>query len=158
MLRDLHGSFLGVMRAELQALSDDVSRSGKQFALALLFWFFAAGLALFALGALAFAGIAGLAAVMPAWAAGLVIAGVLLLLAGLCAWYAGQRMEEVEGPTSAARRRLEEHVAWWDRRVAARAAVRADDAPLPDESDEGSKRQRARRVEWDTDPELDDQL
>ena len=138
LLRSLHQSFFGVIRAELEALSHDLASSGKSLGLALVYFFFAAGLALFAVGALAFAGVASLMLVMPAWAAGLLIAVLLLGGAGFCGWVGARRLGQVEGPAAAARRRFQGHSEWWQDRVTG-AAVTGPAVGLEDDEGAGEE-------------------
>jgi hypothetical protein len=126
---------MGVVRAELEALSRDLADSGKNLGLALVYFFFAAGLALFALGALAFAGLTSLMLVMPAWAAGLLIALFLVAGAAYCAWVGSRRLGQVEGPATAARRRFQGHSEWWQDRVGSAAVGTAAASPQDDEGE-----------------------
>jgi hypothetical protein len=138
LLRSVHGSYLSVLRAEAAALGDDLTGSARRLGVALLLFFFAAGLALFALGALAFAAIAGLSLLLPAWAAALVVTALLLIGAGGVALVARRRLRAIEGPGAAVRRRLADHREWWEGRVTAgeRELPPADDDEFDRRPDE----------------------
>jgi MFS family permease len=119
LIRSVQGSYLSVLRAEAAALGEDLTGAAGRLGVALLLFFFAAGVALFALGALAFAAIAGLSLLLPAWAAALIVTAVLLLLAGLLALLARRRLRAIEGPGTLVRRRVADHMEWWEGRVTA---------------------------------------
>lgn len=129
-LRSLGQALLEVLRAELTALSEDLRLSARRLRAALLL-FLAALLVLFwGLGVLVYAAVEVLALWLPRWGAALSLAGLLLLVAGLCAGLGRGRLRGVENPARTVRRRLDEHVGWWQRRV-------LDAAPADDEPEEG---------------------
>jgi len=119
LIQSVHRSYWSVLRAEAAALGDDLSGSARRLGVSLLLFFFAAGLALFALGALAFAAIAGLSLVVPPWAAALLVTALLLIAAGVVALVARRRLQSIESPGASVRRRVADHMEWWEGRVAA---------------------------------------
>jgi hypothetical protein len=142
LVRELGQSWFDVLRAELQALEDDFSRSGHQLkrgagliggAVALGFW---------AIGALVVAAIAGLGVWLPLWAAALIVAFVFAALAAGLAAFGGKSVARVENPITVARRRLEDHMDWVQSRLLATAAE-PDPAP-------STKREKKERKDRDT--------
>jgi Flp pilus assembly protein TadB len=74
-----------LVRQEIALARAEVSRKAKDAAIGGGLFGGAALILLFAVQALVVAGIAGLALVLPVWAAALVVAGVLLVVAGVAA-------------------------------------------------------------------------
>ena len=105
VLRSLKGSLVDVFRAELDTLGRELSLSARRLGGALLLLFFATGIALFAIGALAFAAIAALSLKMAAWAAALIVFGVLLLVAALLAYSGARQLRAIESPAQTVKRR-----------------------------------------------------
>jgi hypothetical protein len=134
-LRSLRGSLLDVFRAELDALGRDLSASAKRLGGALLLLFFAAGVALFAVGALAFAAISALALAMPAWGGGLIVFGALLITAAILASVGVRRLKAIESPGETVKRRVTEHVDWWRFRVQRIASANRPRSPYARPSD-----------------------
>lgn len=113
MFRGLGESLLEVLRAEVATLQEDLSRSGRiaggalallGVALILLFWI--VGLLLFVL-------VTVLAIWLPLWGAALVVLGLFLAVAGVLAGLGVKRMKQVENPVNTFRRRVEDHLDWW---------------------------------------------
>ena len=113
LFRSLGESLLEVWRAELATLQEDFRRSGRYLGTALgllggaavlLFWI--AGLLLFVLVAL-------LHVWLPWWGASLIVLLLILLAAGLLAWLGVRRLREVESPVETVRRRVDDHLDWW---------------------------------------------
>jgi putative superfamily III holin-X len=117
MLRNLNTSLLAVWRAELSALVDDLSSSGRRLRSALLLLALAGSLFVLLIGTLVFTAIAALAVVMPLWGAALTVAGVLALAVAIVAGLGMARLKTVESPTSTVRRRVDDHLEWWNRRL-----------------------------------------
>jgi len=69
-----------LLRAEFEQFKRELARKSKNFGFGTLLFAIAGGIAFFMLGTLTTAGILALANVMPAWAAALVVSGVLLVL------------------------------------------------------------------------------
>lgn len=117
MLRSLNTSLLAVWRAELSALVDDLSSSGRRLRSALLLLALAGSLFVLLIGTLVFTAIAALAVVMPLWGAALTVAGVLALAVAIVAGLGMSRLKTVESPASTVRRRVDDHLEWWNRRL-----------------------------------------
>ncbi len=111
--RALGLSLLEVFRAEWEALRDDFARSGRHFAVALALLGAAAVVLFWTLGALIFALGAVLAIWLPVWAAALIVVAAFALIAGLLAFLGLRRLRRAENPAVSFRRRLDDHVLWW---------------------------------------------
>ncbi len=112
-LRSLGGAFIEVLRAEVEALREDVSLSARRLAVALALFGLAAVVAFWLIGVLLFALVAVAAIWLPVWGAALLIVLLLALVTGGIAWTAMRKLRAFEGPASTARRRLADHLAWW---------------------------------------------
>ena len=108
---------LDLARAETQALTGDLKGSGRTLlriillfagSLFLLFW----SLALAAYAAVEVAG-----HWLPRWAAALVVFSLLLLFAAVMGWLAWRKLHRLETPAATVRRRVADHVGWWQRRL-----------------------------------------
>ena len=113
MFRGLGESLLDVLRAEVATLQEDLSRSGRiaggalallGVALILLFWI---------LGLLIFALVAVAAIWLPLWGAALVVLVLFLAAAGILSWLGIKRLKQVENPVQTFRRRVDDHLDWW---------------------------------------------
>ncbi len=140
MLRDLRGlsrAYVAVLRAELATAAEDLTASGRTLAAAVALAGAAAALTLLIVGVLVYVAIAALSLWLPAWGAGLVVAAALAIVALLIGLAARARLRRVEGPVTVVRRRVDDHLAWWSRRVgdgapgapAERGAVEPEDWP-----------------------------
>ena len=112
-LRTLGGAFIEVLRAEVEALRADVSLSARRLGVALALFGLAAVVAFWLIGVLLFALVAVLAIWLPVWGASLVLVLLLLLITAGIAWAAMRKLRAFEGPASTVRRRLADHLAWW---------------------------------------------
>lgn len=128
LVRELGQSWLDVLRAELAALEDDFSRSGRQLKRGIGLFGGAVALGFWAVGALVVAAIAGLAVWLPLWASALIVAFLFAAGAGGLAALGKKSVVQVENPIGVARRRLEDHMDWVQSRLLARAAEEADAA------------------------------
>jgi hypothetical protein len=124
LLRNLNGSLLAVWRAEIGALLDDLTASGRRLRGALLLLALAGSLLVLLIGTLVFAAIAGLSVVMPLWGAALTVAGVLALAVAIVAGIGVSRLKSLESPAHTVRRRLDDHLDWWNNRLSDGAAAR----------------------------------
>lgn len=106
-----------LLQAELTALGDDLKRSGRRLggvvllaagALFTLFW--TLGLALYLAVEL-------VDRWLPRWGAVAAVLAAALLLAVVLAWIAKRRVERLESPAAAARRRWRSHRDWWQDRL-----------------------------------------
>ncbi|MEO8505145.1 MAG: phage holin family protein, partial [Acidobacteriota bacterium] len=73
-LRAINTAFFGVLRAEFDALSEDLTAAGKRVVRGLLMVLIALAVAAVLLAVLVFVSIAVLSLWMPLWGAGLVVA------------------------------------------------------------------------------------
>ncbi len=119
----------GLLQAELTALGDDLKRSGRRLggvvmlaagALFTLFW---------TLGLLLYLAVELLDRWLPRWGAVATVLAAALLLAAVLAWIARRRLERLESPAEAARRRWRSHRDWWESRL--EPAAEADDEAAP---------------------------
>jgi MFS family permease len=130
LFRSLGQALFEVVRAEAQALGEDFRRSGMHLfrgaallggAAAVGFW--TLGLALFAL-------IAVLMIWLQPWAAALIVAGLFAAAAGLLAALGLRELRRLESPAASVRRRVSDHLDWWQTRLLADTAP-ARVAPSP---------------------------
>jgi hypothetical protein len=117
-LREVGDAFLGVVRAELAALVEDLGRSGKALVRALVLVAVAAGIAFWTLGLLLYFAIELVALLLPRWGAVGVVLGIFLLLTFGLLVAARRRWRSIEPPTETVRRRLDESRSWWSERIA----------------------------------------
>jgi hypothetical protein len=117
-LRSLNQALLAVLRAEFEALVEDLQASGRRLLAGLAWLALAAALAFCVLAVAVVAAVAALALVLPVWGAALVVAGSLLLLAVAAALAGRRQLRRVEGPAQTVSRRVHDHFDWWQQRVA----------------------------------------
>jgi hypothetical protein len=113
LVRSLGEALLEVLRAELAALQGDVQRSGRHLGIGLALLGGAAMLAFWAVGLVVFVLITLLALWLPLWGAALVVLALFLIGTAILALLGKKRLMEVENPVSSVRRRLDDHLAWW---------------------------------------------
>jgi len=110
--RSLGESLFTVLRAELAALQEDLTRSGRNLGVALgligsaliiLFWMTGLLLALL---------VAVLSIWLQLWAATLIVFLLFALAAGLLAWLGMRRLKQVENPAETVRRHVDDHIDW----------------------------------------------
>lgn len=129
-------SAAALLEAEVEQLRFDLARNWSRFLRLVLLAAFVFGVAFWALGALLFAAGAGLARVLPVWAAALAVAAGLLVLAFILIRVVRVRARRLESPMGAVRRRVGSHLAFW-RGVLEDEAGRGGTAPGSDEDGEG---------------------
>jgi sulfite exporter TauE/SafE len=113
LFRSLGQSLLDVLRAEVEALQGDLTRTGRHLGLGAVLLGGAAVVAFWLVGALTFAVGAVLAIWLPVWAAAWIVVGLFLLLAlalGIPGWL---QLKKAENPAETFKRRLGDHLAWW---------------------------------------------
>src|SRR5215203_1719463 len=113
LVRSLGESLLEVWRAELDTLQDDFKRTGHHLGLALAFFGAALILGFWIAGLLLFALVALLHIWLPWWAASLIVLALFTLVAGILVRLALTRLKEVESPVETVRRRVDNHLDWW---------------------------------------------
>lgn len=121
-LRAINSAFFAVLRAELEALTADLGAAGRRYASGALLLAVTLAIGAVLLAVLVFVAIAVLALWLPWWGAGLVVAGVLLLV-GLACGFAAMRQLRGENPGQIVQRHVNDHLDWWQRRVASESGA-----------------------------------
>ncbi|MDE2922669.1 MAG: phage holin family protein [Acidobacteriota bacterium] len=106
-------SAAALLEAEVEQLRFDLARNWARFLRLVLLAAFVFGAVFWALGALLFAAGAGLASVLPVWAAALAVAGGLLVVAFILIRVLQARARRLESPVGTVRRRVGSHLAFW---------------------------------------------
>ncbi len=106
-------SAAALLEAEVEQLRYDLARNWARFLSLLLLAAFVFAVVFWALGALLFAAGAGLATVLPVWAAALAVAGGLVVLAFILMRVVRARARRLESPVGTVRRRVGGHLAFW---------------------------------------------
>lgn len=141
---ELAHSAAALLEAEVDQLRLDLARNWRRFLGLLLLAALVFGIVFWALGALLFAAGAGLANVLPLWAAALAVAAGLLALALALLWIVRVRARRLESPMATLRRRVGSHLEFWHSlldgtgRPGDGGSDRAPDSPdSPDDSPDG---------------------
>lgn len=113
LFRSLGESLLEVLRAELAALQEDFTRSGRHLGVALALLGGAAALGFWILGLLLFTLVALLDVWLPLWAAALIVLAVFALAAAVLVKLGLSRLRQVENPVESVRKRVDDHLDWW---------------------------------------------
>lgn len=132
LFRSLGEALLEVVRAELQALQGDLSRSGRHFGVALALFGGAAVLGFWIVGLILFVLIAVLDVWLPLWAAALIVLGIFLLAAAILGGLGLRRFRKVENPIANVQRRVDDHLDWWQRLLAQPEPLDVSPAPASD--------------------------
>lgn len=111
--RALGAAVLALFKAEIEALERELARSGKTLALGLGLFAAAAALAFWTLGVATYFVIQLLAVWLPLWAASLVVTLLLAAVTGGLVFAGVKKLERFENPLTTARRRLDDHIDWW---------------------------------------------
>ena len=120
-------SAAALLEAEVEQLRFDLARNWARLLRLVLLAAFVFGAVFWALGALVFAAGAGLANVLPVWAAALAVAGGLLVLALILIRVVRARAGRLESPVGTVRRRVGSHLDFW--RDVLESDEGGDDAP-----------------------------
>jgi putative superfamily III holin-X len=115
--RELLADVLELADAELEVVRDEIGAVGRRAARALLLIGAALALAFWLVALLGFVLVAALSLWLPPWGAGLVVAGVFLLLAAILLAIAISRLKRIESPVEIFFRHLRGHLDWWRREV-----------------------------------------
>ena len=115
--RALGTAVLGLLKAEIEALEQDLARSGKNAALGIALFAAAGAAGFWTLGVATYFLIHLLALWLPLWAAALVVTLVLAGAAAGLAFAGVKKLEKFENPLTTARRRLDDHIDWWQDRA-----------------------------------------
>jgi hypothetical protein len=113
LFRSLGESLLEVLRAELAALQEDFTRSGRNLGVALGLLGGAAVVAFWIVGLLIFLLVSLLAVWLPLWAGALIVLALFVLIAALLVWRGLAHLRRVENPVENVRRRVDDHIDWW---------------------------------------------
>ena len=111
--RALGAAVLALFKAEIEALERELARSGKSLALGLGLFAAAAALGFWTLGVATYFVIQLLAVWLPLWAASLVVTLLFAAVTGGLVFAGIKKLERLENPLSTARRRLDDHIDWW---------------------------------------------
>ncbi|HEX3531903.1 MAG TPA: phage holin family protein [Thermoanaerobaculia bacterium] len=110
--RSLGESLFAVLRAELAALQEDLTRSGRHLAVALglmggalVIFFWMTGLLIALL-------VAVLCIWLQLWAALLIVGLLFATAGGILGWLGLRQMKKVENPAETVRRHVDEHIDW----------------------------------------------
>lgn len=101
LIADLPRLLVALAKAELAQLKEELIAKAKYAGVGIGLFAFAAGLIFFALGCLIAAAILGLALVLPAWAAALIVFGALLVIAAVLALIGVQSLKKTGGAAPA---------------------------------------------------------
>ena len=127
LFRSLGQALFEVLRAEAAALGEDFRRSGSQLLRGLALCGGAAAVGFWTLGVVVATLIAVLAIWLPPWAAALIVMALFGATAGLLAALGWRQLRQLETPAASIRRRVEDHLEWWQHRLLAEPAAGAPD-------------------------------
>lgn len=141
-LQALGGALGELVRAELEALGDDFSRSGRRLGGALLLLASALFVLFWAIGLTLYLAVEVADQWLSRWAAVAVVLGVALLLTAVLAAVGWHRLRRLETPSELLERRWQNHRAWWleqfpEARPDGTAAAATGDAEAMDDADGG---------------------
>jgi hypothetical protein len=128
LFRSLGQSLLDVLRAEAEALGLDLRRSALHLGRGVALLAGAAGVLFWTLGIAVLTLIAVLALWLPVWAAALIVAGLFAGTAGLLAYLAWRQLRQLANPLEDIRRRVANHLDWWQHRLLASPMAEAGSA------------------------------
>ncbi len=131
LFRSLGSALLGVLRAEAQALGADFRRSGHLLGRGLALLGAAAGVLFWTLGVVIFTLVAVLALWLPLWAAALIAAALFAAAGGLLALLGLRQLRQLESPAEDIRRRVSDHLDWWQSRLLAEPPAVVSPTPPP---------------------------
>ncbi|HSF38394.1 MAG TPA: phage holin family protein [Thermoanaerobaculia bacterium] len=118
LFRSLGESLLEVLRAELEALQKDFATSGRHFGLALGLFGGAVMLAFWMVGLLLFVLISLLYVWLQLWAAALIVLALFAIAAAVLVSLGLRQLRKAENPIENVRRRVDDHIEWWQRLLA----------------------------------------
>ena len=117
VLRSLGQAGTNLLRSEIDALGSDLADSGASLARAVGLFLAAAFVIFWAVGTLGFFAIELLALWLPRWGAALIVFVVLLVVVWILWVLAKKKLRQAERPTETVRRRVTDHLDWWQDRV-----------------------------------------
>lgn len=118
----LGGAGLDLARAEARALTGELKLSGRALARVLLLVGACLCVLFWAIAVLVFVGIEVAALWLPRWGAGLSVFAAMLLIVGVLALIAKHRWGRIDTPAATLRRRLDDYLDWWERRIVRRGS------------------------------------
>jgi ABC-type proline/glycine betaine transport system permease subunit len=118
LFRSLGESLLEVLRAELEALQKDFATSGRHFRVALGLFGAAVMLAFWIVGLLLFVLISLLYIWLQLWAAALIVLALFAIAAAVLVSLGLRQLRKAENPIENVRRRVDDHIEWWQRLMA----------------------------------------
>ncbi len=116
-------SGLDVLAAEIAGLRRELVDSARRLIVAGSFAGLAFAAIFWGLGLALLAGVAGLAVWLPWWTALLVVSTLSWLGGLVLLWLMRSRIRSLDSPAAAVRRRLDDHLAWWQTAVADEAVI-----------------------------------
>lgn len=131
LFRSLGESLLEVLRAELEALQKDFATSGRHFGVALGLFGGAAMLAFWIVGLVLFVLISLLSVWLELWAAALIVLALFAITAAVLVSLGLRQLKKVENPIENVRRRVDDHLEWWQRLLAEPKTVDVTPAAEP---------------------------
>lgn len=121
LIRSLGDSLIEVFKAEMAALQEDFARSGRHLGVALGLMGAAAVLLFWIVGLVLFTLIVVLDVWLHLWAASLIVLGLFVAIAAVLGWLGMRRLRQVENPVENVKRRVGDHVDWWQNTLLADA-------------------------------------
>lgn len=131
LFRSLGESLLEVLRAELEALQKDFATSGRHFGVAVLLFGGAAVLGFWIVGLLLFLLISLLYIWLQLWAAALIVLLLFVGTAAILGVLGLRQLRKVENPIENVRRRVDDHLEWWQQLLAEPKTVDVTPAAEP---------------------------
>ena len=126
VLRSLGQAGTNLLRSEIDALGSDLADSGASLARAVGLFLAAVFVIFWAIGALGFFSIELLALWLPRWGAALIVFVLLLVVVWILWVLAKKKLRQAERPTETIRRRVTDHLDWWQDRVLDDTSARRD--------------------------------
>lgn len=111
--RELIADLLDLLEAELAAARGELAKSWRGAGLIGAFFGAAVALAFWVVAVLAYALVAVFMLWLPAWGAGLIVAGIFLVAAALLGLLGWWRVKRLANPIDVVFRRLRDHIDWW---------------------------------------------
>ena len=131
-IQALGGAFSELVRAELAALGDDLSRSGKRLGGALLLLASALFALFWAVALAIYVAVEVAHQWLPRWAAAAVVLAAVLVVMAVLAAVGWRRLKRLESPTVMVQRRWTSHRVWWEEQFPPGTG-----RELPEDGDEG---------------------
>lgn len=118
LVRDVARSVVDLLRLELADLASDLGKTQRRLIRALGLAGLAVMLGFWALGLLVATLVLALGLLVPAWAAALIVLSLFLLSGWLVVRHVLRELAAIENPLATARRHLDDHLGWWQNRLA----------------------------------------